>query len=256
MTQTSAVIKQLIRTVPISFRRSMGLMTDLMAESLIPSAFNTDWSMEYGNVSNDYLVRNVPRQFKNSTCYCVVSSSCQEPLLIGPPDLILPGLVIGCLPIHGMRMSTLECFYSSNCIDIIISYLGYYTSIDGSLPVNFTIPEKLALQIPPLNSSFLSRFSPSTSIGTIMDELFVEQWTNMTTYEAYFAACAPRFCRFEYTKQKNAILVISTLLSLYGGLTTSLRLLTWNAVRLYHHARLPSRSRHTRVAPQSNNRLI
>ncbi|CAF4142564.1 unnamed protein product, partial [Rotaria sordida] len=32
----------------------------------------------------------------------MISGTCQEPLRIGPPDLFLPGLVVGCLPIDGL----------------------------------------------------------------------------------------------------------------------------------------------------------
>ena len=106
--------------------------------NLIANAFNTDWTLEYGNASNGYLLRGVARLFANGSCNCVISSDCQQPLRIGPPDLVLPGLVVGCSPLYGLRLSTLECLYSSGCIKTILNHLHYYTQINGSEPTDFT----------------------------------------------------------------------------------------------------------------------
>jgi hypothetical protein len=169
--QVNAIIKQLIKQTPLDFQRIMLFPAMLLEANLIPSVFGTDWSIEYGNASNDYLIRNIPRMYANDTCNCAVSSKCHESLRIGPPDLILPGLVIGCLPMDGLRVSTLECFFSSSCINTILSYLEYYMLPDKSHPTNFTLPEVLPLIVDPLNKSTPSRFSSTTLIGTIIDEL-------------------------------------------------------------------------------------
>ncbi|CAF1387013.1 unnamed protein product [Rotaria sordida] len=116
--------------------------------------------------------------FSNGTCNCVTSTTCQEPMRIGPPDLVIPGLVVGCWPIDGLGMSTLECFYSSSCIELIINFLNYYTQMDGSPPVDFVLPTVPTLIVTPLNSSIPSRFPPNITIGKIIDELFIEQWSN------------------------------------------------------------------------------
>ncbi|CAF4968095.1 unnamed protein product, partial [Rotaria sp. Silwood1] len=159
-------------------------------------AFNTDWLLEFTDWSRAYLLQSVPRMFSNGTCNCVTSTTCQEPMRIGPPDLVFPGLVVGCWPIDGLRMSTLECFYSSSCIELIINFLNYYTQMDGSPPVDFVLPTVPTLIVTPLNSSIPSRFPPNITIGKIIDELFIEQWFNKSIYENYFAACAPSACRY------------------------------------------------------------
>lgn len=206
-----------------------------MAEaSVIPTSFNTDWSLEYGNESNSFLIRSIPHIFNNSTCNCAVSSMCQQPLRIGPPDLILPGLVVGCSPLEGLRFSTLECFFSSDCISNIINYLEYYTKIDGSPPVNFTFPTSPPIIIPPLSSSIPSRFPPNTSIENILGELFVEEVDHNADYEKYYAKCAPLSCRYENVIHNNILYIITKLIGLYGGLTIGLRLLIWNSVKVYY----------------------
>ncbi|CAF1270594.1 unnamed protein product [Rotaria sordida] len=178
----------------------------------------------------------------------MVSGTCQEPLRIGPPDLFLPGLVVGCLPIDGLRMSTLECFFSSSCISTILTYLEYYTQMDGSPPINFVPPTVLPLTISPLDNSTPSRFPKNTSIGTLMDEYFIEEWTFRMSYEDYFTACAPTHCNFEYVTRNNMLYVATSVLGLYGGLTIGLRFIIWNVIGLYRSLKKHIRSRRV-VAP-------
>ncbi|CAF1297815.1 unnamed protein product [Rotaria sordida] len=163
----------------------------------------------------------------------MISGTCHEQLRIGPPGLFLPGLVVGCLPYDGLRMSTLECFFSSSCISTILTYLEYYTQIDGSPPINFVPPTVLPITISPLDNSTPSRFSKNTSIGILLDEYFLEEWTVTSSYEDYFAACAPTHCNFEYVTRNNLLYVATSVLGLYGGLMIGLRFITWNAIRLY-----------------------
>ncbi|CAF3914711.1 unnamed protein product [Rotaria sp. Silwood1] len=179
----------------------------------------------------------------------MISGTCQEPLRIGPPDLFLPGLVVGCLPYDGLRMSTLECFFSSSCISTILTYLEYYTQMDGSPPINFVPPTVLPLNISPLNNTIPSRFSKNTSIGTLLDEFFIEEWTSGFSYEKYFAACAPTYCTFAYVTHNNILYVTTSILGLYGGLTIGLRFIIWNVIRLYRFMKKRIRSR--RVTAQS-----
>ena len=225
-TEVASAINQFIIQIPARFQWLFRRLTEMFHGNLLPTAFNTDWSLKYGNESNDYLLRSVPRAFINSTCTCAVSDKCQQFLRIGPPDLILPGLVIGCYPIDGLGMSTLECFFSSECIATIISFLEYYTQLDGSPPVNFTPPIAQPSVLPPMDRSTPSRFPLTTPIGTTIDELFIEQWNNTSSYEKYLAACASTECRYEYVRRNSLLYVVTSLLGLYGGLTVGLRLIS------------------------------
>ncbi|UJR12577.1 hypothetical protein I4U23_016753 [Adineta vaga] len=162
------IVDYLLNKHQLSFGACSLSSPELSAGALVPTVFNTDWSLEYGNVSNNYFLRSVPREFSNGTCNCVVSDAYYESMRIGPPELVLPGLIVGCWPIYGLRMSTLECFFSSSCIYTIINYLDYFTQMDGSPPANFTLPNVPSLAIDPLNSSITSRFTPNTTIGMLI----------------------------------------------------------------------------------------
>ena len=254
--RTSVIMRDYIYTVPLTFIRFTKLTTELLAANLFASTFNTDWLIEFGNASNNYLVRNVPRWYNNHTCNCAVSDECQEPMRIGPPEKVFPGLVIGCMPIHGLRMSTLECLYSSTCVNDILSYLEYYTAVDGSAPTDFIQPNDTVIKVAPLDGSMPSRFPPSTPIGTLIDELFIEHWNNHSVYENYFQQCAPSVCQYEYKERRGVFFVITALLGIYGGLTIALRLIVWNVMGIYVKVQHQRRMRLVIVQPQSAERSV
>lgn len=232
--QTTKIIADFIERTPTYFRRLLFFTNELLRNTLAPTAFNTDWLLEVTDWWQSMLLRSVPRMFSNGTCNCITSTTCQEPMRIGPPNLVFPGLVVGCWPIDGLRMSTLECFYSSSCIESIINFLDYYTQMDGSSPVDFILPTVPTLIVTPLNSSIPSRFPLNITIGNLINELFIEQWYNKSIYENYFAACAPTVCRYEYVSRNSIVYMITLILSLYGGLTFGLRFIVWNGLQIYY----------------------
>ena len=46
-------------------------------------------------------------------------------------------------------------------------------------------------------------------------------------FDHYFNQCAPQSCQHSYTKQYDLIYVLTTLIGLFGGLTTGLRFLVY-----------------------------
>ncbi|CAF2971217.1 unnamed protein product [Rotaria sp. Silwood2] len=123
---------------------------------------------------------------------------------------------------------------------------------NNSKPLNFTLPEVLSLIINPLNRSIPSRFSLVTPIGTIIDELFIENWANITSYEVYYNTCAPIICNYKYTQRRGILYMITSLLSLYGGLTNSLQFIVWNGMKLYRKIKSARRIHQGTDASQNN----
>ena len=115
--------------------------------------------------------------------------------------VILPGIFIGCLPMKSLLQSTLECFFNKTCLNIIFSYINHSTILSNSFSI--------------LNQS---RFSPSTTIETIMNELFIEEWIINISYIQYFKQCQPSFCQYSKEERNNALYVFTMIISLYGGL--------------------------------------
>jgi hypothetical protein len=249
--QMNQLIDAYIALFTDELQKMIRFYIDMLYYNNLPNMFNTDWSLEYGNESNEYLLRSIPHSYNNNSCNCMVSRACQRPLLIGPPDLILPGLVVSCTPIDGLRMSTLECFFSSSCIASIINHLEYYTKIDGSPPTDFAIPKTPSLLVSPLNDSIASRFSKKDPIHIMIEKQFVEEWTSAASYEQYYAACAPTTCRYEIAQRQSILHVITSLLGLYGGLTIGLRLLIWRATQISWLIKMRFSSHRSQVYPSN-----
>ena len=70
------------------------------------------------------------------------------------------GLVAGCLSIDLVLQSTLECFFSRSCLDMLLVLRGY--DLKNSLvPLN-----DQTRNISVLDSTRLTRYLPTTAIGT------------------------------------------------------------------------------------------
>jgi hypothetical protein len=75
------------------------------------------------------------------------------------------------------------------------------------------------------NPLFSNLSSPTVTVQSLVDALLVDQWETSVTYEQYYAACAPLSCTYIANKQPNALYMAAIIISLYGGLTTALKLL-------------------------------
>ncbi|UJR19006.1 hypothetical protein I4U23_022136 [Adineta vaga] len=172
----------------------------------------------------DNIVKSFPKEFNNNnnnnkSCLCTISPlKCFRSLLTSFNQTIkIPGIVFGCLPIDGLRQSTLECFYNSTCLNQITEFFNI-TNIPNVL-----------------NQSISSRFYPVTSvtIGQLIDELFIETWEISYNYSNYYSFCLPSSCEYSYTTRNSISYMLTTFLGLYGGLTVALKLFVWYGLTIY-----------------------
>lgn len=119
----------------------------------------------------------------------------------------VPNFFLGCFTTDSLFQSTLECFYHQSCLD----------KIQPHIP-NFNMT---ALTISPT-----SQYKFNTTIGKIIQHLLVESWNTSVSFEKYYSACAPQRCTYSYDKQANFVFLLTTLVSLFGGLTVVLRIIS------------------------------
>ncbi|CAF5004632.1 unnamed protein product [Rotaria sp. Silwood1] len=137
-------------------------------------------------------------------------------MFTSPTHVEIKGLHIGCLPSESLLASTFECFYDSNCIDLIRNHMFGNKNRTLALPLNDS-------------NVFNSNYNPNTTINNIASELFIEDWSMKAHYDRYFTECTSINCFYSYTERANPFYVATTLLGLYGGLTVVLR---WWSPRL------------------------
>ncbi|CAF1199605.1 unnamed protein product [Adineta steineri] len=212
-TQISSIMNSFIYETPARFRRIHKYIIEMLRASQLQSIFLTNWNLRPSTLKDGYYMLTSPVMYNES------------------------GLVIGCLPVYGLRLSTLECFYNSTCLERLATFLN--SSFDPS----------------PLNISLYSRFTSisSTTIGTLIDELFIETWHNTSNYSSYFSSCAPLTCHYSYEKRNSILYMITTYLGLFGGLTVGLKYAVWYGLCLYWKVRQLCTNVRNRIEPMNNN---
>jgi hypothetical protein len=132
-------------------------------------------------------------------CSCATSIACINLMFLNSQPV--PGFFHGCSPLESTLRSTLTCLYNSTCLNQII------------------IAQSI---IAPLNPLLLSRFSINTTVNDLAAESFVEEWTSHISYSKFFDKCHPSYCQYSVTSRHDLLFILTSVLGLYGGMTTVL----------------------------------
>ncbi|CAF1413027.1 unnamed protein product [Adineta ricciae] len=252
--QIESIIDTFIVQSLTSFRRTHQFVIDMLHGNQLQNIFLTNWDLGSPTADNSYRIGGNPTVVNESgvLCSCDSQSTCARTRLINvskqrifsglcvlhcrfvaPFIFCYLGLVIGCLPVFGLRLSTLECLHHQQCLTNLSYFFNssYHPS--------------------PLNSSIKSRFTPisSTTIGTMIDELFIESWQNTTNYSNYYSTCSPSMCRYSYVTRNSVVYMLTIFLGLYGGLTEGLKIIVWYSLWLLWKIREWIRKRRSVVTP-------
>ncbi|CAF1172169.1 unnamed protein product [Adineta steineri] len=220
--QIDSLTNAFIAQTPDKFRRTQLFIYETFRANQLLVVPATDWQLAFTTAAYNYVIATVPRNSFGNNYSCITSlDSFSRPLYIDVNynKIVLPGVVASCLPVDGIRLSTLECFFNSNCILNL-------TSIASTRNTTIWIPKLL-------NASTSSIYPSNTSIGSLADSLFVEDWGIKSNYSSYFASCAPHSCSYQYIDHNTILYIITTVLGLYGGLTVILRFIVWRGWRMH-----------------------
>ena len=130
----------------------------------------------------------------------------------------VPWLYLDCFIVDSVLKSSLICWYNRTCITEIIDEV-FQSNADY-----FNVTE--------LNAAMPSRFLLNTTTDIIFDDLMVEQWSLFSSYPAFYQKCNPTHCSFTYTEHYSIIYIITTVISLFGGLSIALRWISFAAARI------------------------
>ena len=188
----------------------------------------------------------------SNICWCAKSFNCSSVMGFYPeldgraiywyngklyPDTStfqVPGLRFACLPFNALEQGTLECLYDSACLELLWS-----VKPNGSPPSPLTRNN--------INSS--SQFLPNSTVASIIDQLFLEEWESQNvSYTDFFRQCQPTRCTYSSVSQGNIVYVLTTLIALLGGLSMILKLMAPFLVRLY---RIISKNRSSATIPRT-----
>ncbi|CAF1033494.1 unnamed protein product [Adineta steineri] len=155
-------------------------------------------------------------------CNCILSLSCNSTLkmyrtsgtgiYVYDPHPVL-NIFYDCYLIQSLFESTLECFYNLSCM------LTIDKDLDSPIPFNFSALD------PDLNQ-------PNERIEMIINRLMVDKWLPNVNFSLYYKKCLPKSCTYQYNDRNNIFISITTIISIFGGLSLALKLLIMISLEL------------------------
>ena len=82
-----------------------------------------------------------------------------------------------------------------------------------------------------LNASS-TRFNVNETIETLAYEMFIESWKTNVSYEKFFNSCAPAYCTYNVYYRFDALILLTTFLSVYVGLSLVIHAMVPYAVEM------------------------
>ncbi|CAF0857897.1 unnamed protein product [Adineta steineri] len=204
-------------------------------------------SIELLNLFPDSIMKAFPYQTiwsddYEGECFCGVTADCYAQAafynllayetegVFDQSDSLenVTGFLVGCYAFDALLQSSLICFFDSICLSNILAYFPTINiTSDNILNINQT------------------KFEPNTTIGTLANNLFIEDWTIETLFSVYYSKCAPILCIYTFTERNSFLQVLTTLLGVYGGLTVALRMCIPYAVRFWRNRKVTNRNQLT-----------
>ncbi|CAF2840226.1 unnamed protein product [Rotaria sp. Silwood2] len=217
--------EQIKINAPILFSRLLSSTQSILHGNAIISTYGTNFNYRILAVGSRYVYAYTEATIYDDECSCGLSSNCtMQGTLIernSSRKIPLKGMRMGCTPSQSFLVSTLECFYDQSCLDLIQHYTNYENSLT------------------PLSTTNLSHFSQNTTIGELINNLFIEQWSTQINYASYYQQCSPSICSYTSIEKFNTFHTITVVLGIQGGLTIVLKWICPKLVRIgskiYHH---------------------
>lgn len=203
------------------FLASLKLVRDITQANNLFSALETNARIIF--LSDSFYATIHARQYGNCTCFG--RSTCIFPALVYNGSnfqtlFFVSGFNVGCYPVEALLQSHLVCFYDITCFTKLTSFFS-----------ENIIEEKSVI----LNSSVPSRFTVTSTVGELLEEILVENWNQSISYSNYFDACQPMYCTYQIKTKNSVVVIIVTVTGLIGGLTSVLDIVIPYVVRLAYY---------------------
>ncbi|CAF1521372.1 unnamed protein product, partial [Adineta steineri] len=216
--RTETIIEQFKQTTSNQFIETFKLIQATNHANQLATLFYSNWVFfrkypdKYASSINDELIDVLtrPKEYGTHNCSCGIQSNCSKLsefrflTLEKPFTELLSGFLRGCMMFDSLLQSTLTCLYNKTCLGFM------QASIYDSKP----LPVKIL--------SYSSLEMPNATIETLINQMFVSQWFQNTSFDLYFNQCAPQSCEYSYVLEYNSLYVVTTLIALFGGLTDGL----------------------------------
>jgi hypothetical protein len=72
----------------------------------------------------------------------------------------------------------------------------------------------------------------NSTIKELLNNLMIEQWNVSSNFERYYNECQPKHCTYSFIGRNNFIYIVTTLIGIAGGLSTVLKFIAPQLVKL------------------------
>ncbi|CAF2973757.1 unnamed protein product [Rotaria sp. Silwood2] len=230
-TQIEMILKLFQKSTSILFARQLQMFRNISVGHGLISNLGINIELKLDRIAVDAPVLVIPKTYKNGTCSCATSSNCVElaSFYNRTHDIVytIEKIYTGCFILESILHSSLTCFFSNSCMIDLMSAtnlgnpnLAALTEIMDISPLEFASP--------------ISNFNINDTIETMVYQLFIDSWSNETSYERYYNACAPIKCIYLKEKRLNVIYAVTIFLTVINGLLLGLRSVVPLFVRLLY----------------------
>ena len=198
--QIDASLARFEATLSEEFSSNLKLVRGMVQGNAFVSLYSTNWYPVLHNSFDWATVYQHPQDYGN--CSCLASAFCTQPSV--PP---IQGYLVGCTPLEALLQSSIECLYERTCLDLVTEHL------------NLSIPSPR-----PLNAN-QTRFYPRDTMEFVAQKMFIETCSPNVSYDRFFEQCRPLSCSVTLVERNGLLTIVTVFFGLFGGLTTSLKLL-------------------------------
>ncbi|CAF1528502.1 unnamed protein product, partial [Adineta ricciae] len=226
---------------PNSFVTRLSLLRAVNYGNAIISSYGTNFEYIDPWVNESYSPAITQSIVYADECSCALHMNCTVQAGFVAPDSLkivpIKGLKIGCTPSEAFLSSTLECFYNSSCLDLILQYTN---NSDSTVKISIL-------------STNNSQYSMDSTVLDLVTNVFIEKWITSINYSVYFQQCSPSSCSYTYRQRFDWLYTVTVLIGYIGGLTLALQWLCPKIIILSHQLYRYSRKQKNAVdvIPQS-----
>jgi hypothetical protein len=228
----NALIDTLLNSTQTEFLDTMSLINTVLQANQYVSVWSTNTVLMQRNFSQldpfalqplrIIAVSGMSTEENGKICNCVRNAACK---LTDRFDEFIPIEGVpstGCSIVDIVLDSTLTCWYDNTCFNEVRRLISEFHSNDPILN-NLTL----------LDPMLSSRFPPNTSIRMIVNKMMVERWNRSIFYGNFYQNCHPANCSFTYQERIHIVSIITTVIGVFGGLSTILQLLSPVLVQIF-----------------------
>jgi len=129
--QISNLFNQMQMNIPTAFNRALHLAQTLNRDNKLLSSYESNYELfvhpDRSKPIISVYAQAMNYEYNSTNCSCGLQANCVANAMLNHTKV--KGLFVGCLPSDSFLVSTLECFFDQECIDLLQSGMSADVSV-------------------------------------------------------------------------------------------------------------------------------